>query len=100
MIGCDVDSMWFKQMLPEAPDRVRNIVAFCFSRETAARRDFETVAAHYYRRFKTAIAEDNEIAERQVAGLSSPLARPGRFSHREPLVHAINNWTLGPVLDA
>ncbi len=99
MIGCDVDSMWFKQMLPEAPDRVRNVVAICFPRETAARPDFETVAAHYYRRFETAIAEDNEIAERQFAGLSSPLARPGRFSHREPLVHAIDNWILDQVLD-
>ena len=36
----------------------------------------------------------NGIAERQFAGLSSPLARPGRFSHREPLVHAIDNWIL------
>ena len=99
MIGCDVDSMWFKQMLPEAPDRVRNAVAICFPRETAARPDFETVAAHYYRRFETAIAEDNEIAERQFAGLSSALARPGRFSHREPLVHAIDNWILDQLLD-
>ena len=100
MIGCDVDSMWFKQMLPEAPDRVRNVVAVCFPRETAARPDFEAVAAQYYRRFETAIAEDNEISERQFAGLSSPLARPGRFSHREPLVHAIDNWILDQVLDA
>ena len=28
---CDVDSMWFKQMVPEGPDQVRNIVAICFS---------------------------------------------------------------------
>ncbi len=94
MIGCDVDSMWFKQMLPDGPDRVRNVVAICFPRETAARADFDTVVQHYYRRFETAIAEDNEIAERQFAGLASPLARPGRFSHREPLVHAIDNWIL------
>ena len=99
MIGCDVDSMWFKQMLPEGPDRVRNIVAICFPRQTVARSDFDAVVGHYYRRFQTAIAEDNEIAERQFAGLSSPLARPGRFSHREPLVHAIDNWVLDQVLD-
>ena len=98
MIGCDVDSMWFKQMVPEGPDRVRNIVAICFPRETAARADFETVVQRYYQRFDLAIAEDNDIAERQFAGLASPLARAGRFSHREPLVHAIDNWVLDQVL--
>ncbi len=98
MIGCDVDSMWFKQMVPEGPDRVRNIVAICFPRQAVARPDFEAIVGHYYRRFDTAIAEDNEIAERQFAGLSSPLARPGRFSHREPLVHVIDNWVLDQVL--
>ena len=87
-------------MLSEAPDRVRNVVANCFPRETASRPDFKAVAAHYSRRFETAVAEDDEIAERQFAGLSSPLVRPGRFSRREPLVHAIDNWILDQVLDA
>ena len=100
MIGCDVDSMWFKQMVPEGPGRVRNIVAICFPRKTAARDDFETVAPRYFRRFATAIDEDNAIAERQFEGLSSPLARPGRFSEREPLVHVIDNWVLDRVLAA
>ncbi len=100
MVGCDVDSMWYKRMLPEGPDRVRNVVAVCFPRETAARPDFEEVARRYYRRFDVTVAEDDEIAERQFAGLSSPLARPGRFSHREPLVHVIDNWVLDRVLDA
>ena len=32
-------------------------------------------------------------------GVSSPYALPGRFSYREPLVHAIDNWVLDRVLD-
>ena len=27
------------------------------------------------------------------------LARPGRFSEREPMVHVIDNWVLDQVLD-
>ena len=98
VLGCDVDSMWFKQMVPEGPDRVRNIVAICFPKETVARDDFDEVAPRYYKRFDKVIAEDNVITELQYNGLSSPLARPGRFSHREPLVHVIDNWVLDHVL--
>ena len=98
MLGCDVDSMWFKQMVPEGPDKVRNIVAVCFPKETVARDDFDQIVTQYYQRFDTVIAEDNAIAEVQYNGLSSPLARPGRFSHREPLVHVIDNWVLDQVL--
>ena len=82
-----------------SPDRVRNVVASA-SRETASRPDFEPVVAYSHRRFETATTEDNGIAERQFAGLSSPLARPRRFSYREPLVHTIDNRILDQVLDA
>ena len=98
MLGCDVDSMWFKQMVPDGPDRIRNIVAICFPKETVERSDFDQVVARYYERFDKVISEDNMIAETQYNGLRSPLARPGRFSHREPLVHIIDNWVLDQVL--
>ena len=100
MIGCDVDSMWFKQMVPEGPDRVRNIIAICFPRETVERKDFDRVAPSYFSRFDIAIAEDNAIAEQQYQGLVSPFAQSGRFSEREPMVHAIDNWVLDQVLDS
>ena len=32
--------------------------------------------------------------------MASPFARPGRFSHLEPLVHVIDNWVLDRVLAA
>ena len=35
-----------------------------------------------------------------MAGLDHALARSGRLSSREPLVHVIDNWVLDRVLDA
>lgn len=99
VIGCDLDCMWFKQMIPDGPDRMRNIAAFCFPPSAVARADFDDVVQRYFRRFDLVIAEDNFIAERQMAGLNHALARSGRLSAREPLVHAIDNWVLDRVLD-
>jgi hypothetical protein len=44
-------------------------------------------------------AEDNEICALQHKGVSSPLARPGRYSTKEALVHTTHNWILDRVLD-
>jgi phenylpropionate dioxygenase-like ring-hydroxylating dioxygenase large terminal subunit len=98
MIGCDVDSIWYKQMIPEGPDKVRNIATYCFHRELVERPDFAEIAPNYYKRFETVVEEDNRAMERQFAGLVSPLAVPGRFSDREILVHRIDNWVLDHVL--
>ena len=100
VIGCDLDCMWFKQMVPDGPGRMRNIAAFCFPPAAVARPDFEQVVERYFKRFDLVIAEDNFIAERQMAGLNHALARSGRLSGREPLVHVIDNWVLDRVLDA
>lgn len=94
IIGADLDLMWFRQMEPAGPDRVHYKVAFCFPPATAARPDFEEIAANYYKRAKIVIAEDNHAAEIQFAGLNQPFARAGRYSVREPLVHTIHNWLL------
>ena len=79
---------------------MRNIAAFCFPPAAVARPDFEQVVERYFKRFDLVIAEDNFIAERQMAGLNHALARSGRLSGREPLVHVIDNWVLDRVLDA
>ena len=34
-----------------------------------------------------------------LKGVSSPLARPGRYSTKEALVHQTHNWILDRVLD-
>lgn len=99
VLGCDFDCMWFKQMVPDGPGRMRNIAAFCFPRTALERADYAEVIQRYHRRFERVIAEDNAISERQFAGLNHSLARAGRLSGREPLVHAIDNWILDRVLD-
>jgi phenylpropionate dioxygenase-like ring-hydroxylating dioxygenase large terminal subunit len=98
VIGADLDCMWFKQMLPEGPDVVRNVAAFCFTRASVERPDFEQVVQSYHKRFDLVIGEDNGIAEKQYAGLSNPLWKPGRFAATEPLVHTIDNWILDRVV--
>jgi choline monooxygenase len=98
VIGCDLDCMWFKQMIPDGPGTMRNIAAFCFPQSAVARPDFDDVARAYYRRYDMVIDEDNAIAERQFTGLDQPFARPGRLSSSESLVHAFDNWILDHVL--
>lgn len=98
VIGCDLDCMWFKQMVPEGPDQVRVIAAFCFTPDQVARPDFDKIVQSYHRRFETVIGEDNGIAERQYAGLNTPFSRAGRLSRFEPLVHVIDNWILDRVV--
>ncbi len=100
MIGCDVDSIWYKQMIPEGPNRVRNIVTWCFHREIRERPDFDEVMPNYARRFCTVVEEDNRAMELQCAGLALPLASTGRFSDREVLVHRIDNWILDQMFGA
>ncbi|MCX7153557.1 MAG: RHO alpha subunit C-terminal catalytic domain-containing protein, partial [Proteobacteria bacterium] len=97
MLGCDVDSIWYKQMIPEGPGLVRNIATYCFHKETIARPDFDQVSPNYFRRFRKVVTEDNVAMERQQVGLMSPLAKPGRYSDPEILVHRIDNWVLDKV---
>jgi phenylpropionate dioxygenase-like ring-hydroxylating dioxygenase large terminal subunit len=97
MIGCDVDSVWMKQMIPEGPGRVRNIATYCFHKEAIDHPDYDQIAPNYFRRFRKVVSEDNAAMERQFAGLKSPLARPGRYAEAEILVHKFNNWVLDQV---
>lgn len=98
MIGCDVDSVWYKQMIPEGANKVRNIATFCFHREVRERSDFDEIAPNYYKRFETVVEEDNAAMAIQFAGLRSPFAQQGRFSTREILAHHIDNWILDQVV--
>ena len=57
------------------------------------------MAANYSKRSDT-IEEDIVASGRQQRGVTSPYCQPGRFSHREPPVHAIDNWILDRVPDS
>ena len=63
-----------------------------FPRATFDVDDFAERSAAYFERLDVAIAEDIEVLEQQQAGLASPLARPGRFSHMEPNVAHFERW--------
>jgi phenylpropionate dioxygenase-like ring-hydroxylating dioxygenase large terminal subunit len=98
VIGADLDCMWFKQMIPDGPDKVRYSAGFCFPRLSVERPDFHAVVQSYHKRFDLVISEDNGISELQLEGLSNPFSRAGRFSGMEPLVHTIDNWILDRVV--
>lgn len=100
MIGCDVDSIWYKQMIPVGPCKVHNIATYCFHKEIVERPDYEQISPRYFRRFQKVVTEDNAAMERQLTGLMSPFAKPGRYSDPEVLVHRIDNWILDQVLPA
>lgn len=99
-LACTIDCAWYLELHPLGPSRTRLIHGALFPSDRLARSDFATVVKNYYKRWDVTIEEDIVASERQQKGLSSPLARPGRFSYREPLVHEIGNWVLNRVLDS
>jgi choline monooxygenase len=98
-LACTIDCAWYLELHPLGPSRTRLIHGALFPKDRLARNDFDDVAKNYYKRWDITIEEDIVASERQQRGLDSPFARPGRFSHREPLVHEIDNWILDRVLD-
>ncbi|MBC7781704.1 MAG: aromatic ring-hydroxylating dioxygenase subunit alpha [Proteobacteria bacterium] len=98
-LACTIDCAWYLEVHPLGPSSMMLVHGALFPRERLGRPDFETLAANYYRRWDITTEEDIVASERQQKGLDSPYATPGRFSHREPLVHAIDNWILDRVLD-
>ena len=98
-IACTIDCAWYLELHPLGPSRTRLIHGALFPKDRLSRNDFEDVAKNYYKRWDITIEEDIVASERQQRGLDSPFARAGRFSHREPLVHEIDNWILDRVLD-
>jgi len=98
-LACTIDCAWYLELHPLGPDRTRLIHGALVPRSRTERPDFEQVMANYYKRWDITTEEDIVASERQQRGLGSPFCRPGRFSHREPLVHEIDNWILDRVLD-
>jgi len=98
-LACTNDCAWYLELHPLGPTRTRLVHGALFPKDRLTRNDFEDVAKNYYKRWDITIEEDIVASERQQRGIDSPFARPGRFSHREPLVHEIDNWILDRVLD-
>jgi phenylpropionate dioxygenase-like ring-hydroxylating dioxygenase large terminal subunit len=98
MLGCTIDCVWFLEIHPLGPAKMRLIVGSCFPAAVAARPDFEEIAANYYKRWDVTTQEDIDISILQQEGVSTPFSQPGRLSEHEPLIHAIDNWVLDRVL--
>jgi choline monooxygenase len=102
MLAIAIDTAWSLVCDPLGPESTRVTVTSCFPRQRVARPDFAALAANYYKRLDITLPEDNEICALQQTGLRSPLCRAGRFSHKEKIVHAFDNWILdrmvGPPL--
>ena len=99
MLGMTTDCVWWLETHPLGPNRMKLVVGSSFPKETVGRPDFEERIKYYYKRWDRSVDEDIKISEVQHAGVSSPLARQGRLSHLEPLVHKIANWVLDRALD-
>jgi hypothetical protein len=97
-LACTIDCAWYLELHPMGPNRTKLVHGSLFPRSYLARPDFEELAANYYKRWDITTDEDIVASDRQQRGLQSPFAVPGRFSHREPLVHEIDNWILDRVL--
>jgi choline monooxygenase len=94
LIGFTKDCVWYVEIHPTGPERIRVAVGACFPRETADRPDFEEKVSAYYRRWDLTVEEDNRINEAQQRGVRSPLARAGRVSPFEAISHAFRNRVL------
>ena len=98
MIAMTIDAMWSFECHPVGPERSRVVLTSCFPGARFDHPDFAALAANYYKRQDIVVEEDNAISEVQQNGLRSPLARRGRFSVKEPIVHSLDNWVLDRVL--
>lgn len=86
------ESIWVYEVYPLAPDRTWVGMTVCFPEDTLALEHFEDAAQLYYYRMDRALGEDIPALENQQAGLTSPLAKQGRFSSLEPSVGTFACW--------
>ena len=86
------EAIWVYEVSPLAPDRTWIGMTCAFPQATFEVEGFAERSAAYFERLDVAIAEDIEVLEQQQAGLASPFARPGRFSHLEPNVARFERW--------
>jgi choline monooxygenase len=96
--GFCIDSAWFLEMYPSAPDRMQLVVGSMFYEDTLKRPDFEEIVQLYYKRMDIAVPEDNNANENTQAGLRSPHSVPGRMGEPELSLNTAHNYWLDKVL--
>lgn len=98
MLAIANDTMWSFEAHPLSAVRTRIVLTACFPAQRFERDDYAELAANYFKRQDIVVREDNDISELQQRGLQSSHALPGRFSVKEKIVHALDNWVLDRVL--
>jgi phenylpropionate dioxygenase-like ring-hydroxylating dioxygenase large terminal subunit len=87
-----IDAVWVFETYPLSAGRTRVSQTLCFPQATVDQPDFEARVQPYYERSIALLDEDIPILKQQHAGLASPYARQGRFSHLEPNLAAFAGW--------
>lgn len=86
-----------RQYIPVASEKFRIIYNWCFQPETRAVEGFRAGADKYYE-FSTAVLEEDVVYVPQVQkGLNARLARPGRYSPQEFVLHKIGQYVIERV---
>ena len=98
MLAIANDTMWCFEAFPQGATQTKIVLSSCFPASRFERDDFAALAANYFKRQDIVVREDNDISEWQQRGLQNRHARPGRFSIKEKIVHALDNWVLDRVL--
>ena len=98
-LACTIDCAWYLELHPLGVNRTRLVHGALFPRTRQDRPDFDDAR----RELLPPLGHHDRRGHRR---LRSPAAgariavQPARaFSHREPLVHVIDNWILDRVLD-
>ena len=91
--AASIDAVWIFEAIPLTPALTRVNMTVCFPQASVEQADFATKLSAYERRMEAGLAEDIPVIETQQLGLSSSLARAGRYSPGyEPSVHAFHRW--------
>ncbi|MFT5112383.1 MAG: phenylpropionate dioxygenase-like ring-hydroxylating dioxygenase large terminal subunit [Parasphingorhabdus sp.] len=86
------DCLWIYSAYPISATKTHIMQTVCFPPGSLEREDFAELSEHYYERIDLAVQEDLPFLYSQQTGLSSPYARPGRFSELEPSVANFAHW--------
>lgn len=89
--------MTYRRYIPRGPEKMRIYYQWCFLPETMAHPDFKAVEERYYRQSEEILSQDIDFLPRVQEGLGSMLARPGRYSPTEYIVHKLANYVIDKV---
>ncbi len=90
--AASTEAIWMYEAYPISPGRTRIGMTICFPPEALEDAAFGDKADQYYHRCDVAIDEDIPFLEQQQRGLTSPYAKPGRYSYLEPSVANFACW--------